>query len=331
MMTPDPFDPLIPIDAPDDALDDALDDASDDASDDAVLRMEPEDEAWTEPNEPVRVLLDELLPIVESEGWDGASEVLSAALARFPDDPYLLTWLGMAEREMGLESIALERFRHALSANPKDPVLLATLGNALAAWDDPEAEGALRTAALLAPGLAQARWMYGAWLAREGLFEEGIAELEAALVLEPDDVVVHTEHGVALALSGQIDAAIDAFTRAAELDADDGWALALLGLANIERGELEEGGVRLDEAARIRHEDLDLQLLAALAMAALDAEDRALEMLERARLQGEDLHMDPALLTEVEEALDEGPISSRRFLERHMAPSSFRERLMQRP
>jgi Flp pilus assembly protein TadD len=288
------------------------------------------DDGISEPSEPVRQLLDELLPLMEGEGWDGAAEALRDGLARFPDDPYLLSWLGMAERELGLDSIALERFRHALSSNPRDPVLLATVGNALAAWDDPEAEGALRTAALLAPGLAQARWMYGAWLAREGMVEEGVAELEAALLLEPEDPLIHTEHGVALALAGNGAGAQNAFRRAAELDPEDGWVLSLLGLSLLEGGDAEEAVRSLDEAARLREEDAELQLLAALGWGSEGHEDRALEMLERARLHGEGI-LDSQSFDEVEEALEEGRAASRTLWERHLAPSSFRERLMQRP
>ena len=89
-------------------------------------------------------------------------------------------WLGTAERELGLEGIAYERFKRALALEPTDPYVLATAGNGIAAFDDPEAEPALRTAALTAPGVALARFLYGAYLAREGFVEEGQKELEAA-------------------------------------------------------------------------------------------------------------------------------------------------------
>jgi tetratricopeptide (TPR) repeat protein len=301
------------------------------AGDDADLpELELVETLDSAPSDAVRAILDEVLPMVEVEGWEGAVEVLREALERFPEDPYVLSWLGMAERELGMESMALERFRQALAAEPRDPVLLATVGNALASWDDPEAEGALRTAALLAPGLAQARWMYGAWLAREGLFEEGIAELEAALVIEPEDPLIQTEHGVALALSGQIQTALGAFSRAAELDPEDGWALSLLGLAYLELEDLDESARALIAAAYLRPDDLDLQLLTALALGAIEEDTRALEMLERARLHGEE-GLDRVLILEVEEALEDGATASRRLLERNLGPSSFRERMMQRP
>ncbi|NIU80224.1 MAG: hypothetical protein GWN71_43835, partial [Gammaproteobacteria bacterium] len=63
---------------------------------------------------------------------------------------------------------AYERFKQALAQKPEDPHLLATAGAGLAAFDDPEAESALRTAAILAPDVAATRLAYGAYLSREG-------------------------------------------------------------------------------------------------------------------------------------------------------------------
>ena len=85
---------------------------------------------------------------------------------------------GMAERELGLDGIAYERFKQCLAADPEDPFVLATAGTALASFDDPEAETALRAAALLAPDVPLARWMYGAYLTREGQVEQGQVEQE---------------------------------------------------------------------------------------------------------------------------------------------------------
>jgi Flp pilus assembly protein TadD len=285
----------------------------------------------TAPDPAVEAVLAQALEHAEEWEWDEAATLLRDALAEHPDDPYVLCWLGMAERELGLEGVAYERFRRAVSLEPRDPVLLATAGNALAAFDDPAAEAALRTAALLAPHLPQARWMYGAWLAREGMAEEALAELDAALELDPDDGVIRTERGVALALAGRVEEAAGAFGSAVELDPEDSWALALLGLAELEAGETEAAARDLDQAARMRTDDIDVQLLAALALGAVGEEGRALEMLERARLQVDDEGLDLALVVEIEEQLEGGAAMAERFLRQQVGPSSFRERLMQRP
>lgn len=282
-----------------------------------------------EPRPEVAELLERSLETARDGDWEAVAEVLRGALESFPEDPYVLCWLGMAERELGLDGVAIERFSRALDQEPRDPVLLATAGNALAAFADPGAEGALSTAALLGPEVPQARWMYGAYLTREGMLEDGLTELEAATELAPEDPVIHTERGVALALLERMGEAQSAFERAVELDPEDGWILILLGLARAEAGDVENAVPPLDEGARLRPDDLPAQLLAALAHGATGRPDRALEMLERARLHAEGV--DARLVVEIEDRLEEGDESALRFLRRSIGPSSFRERLMERP
>ncbi len=285
------------------------------------------------PSDQVEAVLQQALTRAEDWEWDEAAEILRDALEDHPENPYILCWLGMAERELGMDGIAYERFKRALDQEPEDPVLLSAAGNALAQFDDPAAEAALRTAAMVAPELAQARWMYGAYLVREGMVEKGLEELDAAVRLEPENPVIHLERGVARAMAGQMEAAAHAFGQSAELaaegSADHGWALVLLGLSWVEEDEMEEAARALEEGARVRPDDLDAQLLAALATSAAGWEDRALEMLERARIRAEGV--DEGLVSEVESRLEAGSESAGLFLRRSIGPSSLRERLIQRP
>jgi tetratricopeptide (TPR) repeat protein len=281
------------------------------------------------PTDPVEAVLQRAWLHAQDEAWEEAAARLREGLEAHPGDPYLLCWLGLAERELGMEGIAYERFKQALVADIEDPVLLATAGNALAAFDDPAAEGALRTAALLAPALPQARWMYGAYLAREGMSKEALVELDAAAALDPMDPVIQLERGVALALAGDLEGAGDAFAASAGLDPEDGWSLVLLGLARFLAGDPEESLRALESGARNRPEDLDAQLLASLAFSALGWEDRAWEFLERARVRAD--AEDLPLVAEAEGPLEEGGEAALGFLRESLAPSSFRERLLQRP
>jgi Flp pilus assembly protein TadD len=251
------------------------------------------------------------------------------ALEDHPDDPHLLCGLGVAERELGMDGVAYERFRATLDLSPEDPLLLATAGTGIAAFDDPEAETALRTAALLGPHLPQVRCMYGAYLSREGMLAEAMAELDAAASLDPEDALIQTERGVAQALSGDLAAAAWSFERATELDPDDGWTPVLLGLLRLELGDTVEAAWELERGARLRPDDFEAQLLAALALAASEGDpDRALEMLERARMRAED--GDASLVLEVESRLDDGPEAALSLLADSMAPSALRERLSRR-
>lgn len=274
-------------------------------------------------------VLQQALRLGEEGDWEAMADHLESALDDAPEDPYLLCWLGVAEREMGLDTSAYRRFKACLEAEPEDAHVLATAGNALAAFDDPDAEGALRSAALIAPELPLARWMYGAYLAREGMSERALEELKAAAELAPDDPTVCLELGVALALKGEVESAVDAFDEAARLSPDDGWSRVLLGLALLELDRTEEAARELSEGARRSPEDVEAQLLAALTAAEAGHVDLGYEMLERARQRSEGVA--EATVLEVEEHLDAGPEAAGRFLHETLAPSAFRERLMARP
>ena len=277
----------------------------------------------------VSELLERAHSIAEEGDWKGSAELLLEHIEEFADDPVIHTWLGVAERELGLGSSAYERFKQALALDPEDPVVLATAGNGIAAFDDPDAERALRVAAITAPGLPLARMMYGAYLSREGFLELALQELTAARELDPDDSEIMYELGVAYALSGKVDRATDALADSVRLDPENGWVRIVFGLLLLEEGRTEEGAGELIAGARRRPDDLDAQLAAALATAATGHEGVAYEMLERARLNSSDV--DAALVSAIEERLDAGPESAEAALDEDLVPDLLRARLQERP
>jgi len=277
----------------------------------------------------VEQVLQEALRLGEDGEWEEMADHLEAALEEEPENPFLLCWLGVAEREMGLDTMAYDHFKECLAQQPEDPHVLATAGNAVAAFDDPDAESALRAAAVMAPELALARWMYGAYLAREGMTEEALEELAAARELEPDNPTILFELGVALVLDDKLEAAVDVLDEAARLGTDDGWARIVLGLVLLRSGREEEALRDLTEGARHRPEDVEAQLLAGLAAAAQGHLDLGYEMLERARQRAEGI-AETAVL-EAEERIDAGEEAAEEFLKSTLAPSALRERLMTRP
>lgn len=279
----------------------------------------------------IQAALEAAFALGDEGDWEGMAEHLRAELSRRDDDPALLCWLGVAESELGMEGIAYERFREALALQPEDPTILSTIGSALARFDDPAAEGALRTAAALAPHSVAVRVSYGAYLSREGLLEEGLREIEAALTIDAEDAAAHLEYGVLHALSGRSVLAVDAFANSARLDPDNGWARALLGLALVEDGHrLEEAAAELIAASELRGDDLELHLLAALVSAAVDDLNQAERLLHLARLQEPD-DLSGAAIREAEERIDDGSLAAKRLLLDTVAPSAYRERLMARP
>ena len=274
-------------------------------------------------------LLDRALVLADEGDWDQMAELLREHLAEHEKEAEVHCWLGVAERELGLEGVAYERFRRALALNPEDPYVLATAGNGVAAFDDPDAEVALRAAAIMAPGIALTRLMYGAWLAREGFAADGLRELTAARALDPDDPQIAYELGVARYLSGDLEGAADAMGEATSLEPDDGWGRIVLGLVLLEAGRFEEALSELTEGAELHPDDVEAQLAAALAAAATGAEDLAYAMLERARIRAAD--EDSELLLDVEERVDLGPDAARALLMEDLAPDLLRRRVQVRP
>lgn len=272
--------------------------------------------------------LGRALVLADEGDWAGVAELLREEVDDEPSAE-VLCWLGVAERELGMTGIAYERFKQALAQDPQDPVVLATAGNALAAFDDPDAEPALRAAAMLGRDVALARWMYGAYLTREGMLAEARAELDAAVELAPDDPVVRYESAVWSLVSGRTGDGIAGLARAAELDSEDGWTRVVLGLAMIDDERLDEAFVELEAGARLRDDDVEAQLLAALAAAAEGYDDAAFEMVERARMRAEGT--DVLTVNEVEERMHDSPEAARRFLVSTLAPTALRERLATRP
>lgn len=274
-------------------------------------------------------LLERSLGLADEGDWESMAALLREHLEAHEGEPAVHCWLGVAERELGMEGVAYERFRRALALGPEDPYVLATAGNGVAAFDDPDAEQALRTAALIAPDVPMARLMYGAWLSREGFTSEGLRELEAARALADDDAQIAYELGVARYLAGDLDGAADALGDAVRLGPEDGWVRVMLGLVLLEVERFEEAAGELSEGAQLNPEDVEAQLAASLAAAAAGAEDLAWGMLERGRLRAEE--EDDELLLSVEERLETGAEAARALLMEELAPDLLRRRAQVRP
>lgn len=273
--------------------------------------------------------LTRALSLGDEGDWEAMADLLSGVLEDHPEDATVLCWLGVAEHGMGLDTSAYDRFKACLSLDPTDPYILATAGVGLARFDDPDAETALRNAAVVGPEVVQARVAYGGYLAREGMLPEALEHLDAALSLAPDDPEVLTERGVALGLAGRHDEAAESFHGAWELEQDDGWARALAGLAELEAGRFEEAVGDLVAAVALRPDDVEVALAAALAAVVIGHEDLAYEALESARMRAEGL--DGSEVAAAQDLIDEGAEASKTFLTEEFIPGLYRRRLMERP
>jgi Flp pilus assembly protein TadD len=276
----------------------------------------------------LQAVYDEALALGDEGRWEEMADVLTRALRDNPDDPYLLCWLGVAHRELGHDSIASDFFKRCWQQEPLDPELLAMCGAGLAAFDDADAEAALRAAALSGPNVPIARLQYGAYLAREGMFESAFEHLLAARELDPEDPAITGELGIAYALKGDYAHAAEAFEQTLSLAPDDSWTRVLLGLVYGELNDDEQAAEALLQAADQRLDDAEAQLLAALAAAAVEWNDVAITVLEKAAFAEEGI--DPELLEEARERLEEDdPAAARAFLRDTVAPAALHDRLLQ--
>jgi predicted Zn-dependent protease len=271
--------------------------------------------------------LAEASSLAEDGRWGEAFDLLREEEADHPDDATLLCMLGVTARESGVRTIAYDYFRRCLAQDPVDPVVLTTAGQAIAEWDDADAERVLRLAAMTAPGLASARLNYGAYLTREGLFDAALPELEAARDLEPDDVAIRWELGVAFFLSGRAAAGLDELEVAVQGSPDDSWMQAVYGLALVVAGRFEEAAEQLHAASTARAEDWEIHVAAALAAAGEEWEDEAWAAISRADLAP---GADDAVIREAEELVEEGAEAAREFLRDELAAPVLRERLLSR-
>lgn len=273
--------------------------------------------------------LQEASRLTEEERWSEAFSLLQEMEQEYADDAMLLATLGTVAGEMEARGLAYEYFRRGLASQPTDPAILVLLGAGLARFDDPEAERVLRLAAIGAPHLPAARFHYGSYLAREGMYELALAELTAARDLDPDDASVLRELALAQWLAGHLEASASSLEQAADLAPEDPEVRLLSGFVRILSGDLSEGAEEVVRTAPELPEQGELQVVASLAAAAEGWLDEAWTALARA--EGAALAADPELVQEVEEALEAGEEEARRLLLDEVLPRVLHERMLARP
>jgi len=194
----------------------------------------------------------------------GALEALLELELEHPDSAPLFCLIGVLAVRQGADGMAVDYFRRCLELGPDDVDVLLAAGAGLDALADPGAEPALRSASILAPDRAEARMRFGSFLARQGLLEQGITELEVARGLEPANASVRKELGIALLLAGRAAEAGHELETAAAEDPEDIDARLLWGLALLEVEELSAAAEVLHPLSSVAVDDGEIQLLVAL-------------------------------------------------------------------
>jgi TolB-like protein len=163
-----------------------------------------------------------------AEAWVGLSD---AQLVR------AVTGVGLIS-EAGREArIAVDR---ALACDPDLGHAHATLGLILTFfdWNHEAAEREYRRAVELSPGYATGHQWYGNWLCAFGRTREGLAELAAAVDLDPLSPAVSESLGLGLYHAGRMEQAEDQFLQTLDLDPDFWRARLSLALCRACRNDL---------------------------------------------------------------------------------------------
>lgn len=162
------------------------------------------------------------------EGFNSAAEYFRRAIARDPN--YARAYAGLADcyTLRALYLLPGEGMPEAKIVAEKALALdesLAEAHTSLAAvkaayeWDWPGAQQEFRRALELNPNYVTARHWYAVlYLAPMRRFTEALAELERALELDPLSLILHTDLGWVLQLSGQEDRALEQYRKTIEMD-----------------------------------------------------------------------------------------------------------------
>jgi Flp pilus assembly protein TadD len=151
-----------------------------------------------------------------------ATEVLEAAVERYPADDLLLSDLGNAYLRRKDLGHALAVLNRALQANPERSETHNLLGVvALKQGDKATAEHEFREALRCQPDLSEARDNLGSLLTEEQSFDEATFQLEKAIEIDAGFAEAHRHLGRLLVLMNQVPRAVLELREAARLEPDE--------------------------------------------------------------------------------------------------------------
>jgi adenylate cyclase len=219
--------------------------------------------------------------------------------------------------------IALRFFRRALEIDPNYARAWAMLAISQADlyWRGRSEESGLlaaEKALTLDPSLAEAHAAKGRVLASQGRVDEGLAELEEALRLDPDSYDVRIALAVTCHRLDHYQAAIEHYERAAQLLPSDFYCLSLATMSYMALKRHDDADSawrraleRIEKEIALRPDNAGALVHGAVALAYLGEKERAKQWASRAQAIEPDDFMDHynlacalALMSEVEQALD---------------------------
>jgi tetratricopeptide (TPR) repeat protein len=181
--------------------------------------------------------------------FDAFEEVVLAVLAKRPDEPLLLHWLGHVRLSAGRRDGALDAFRRKAALEPRNPGPRLQVGRLLAAKGDAAGAEEAFEAALDAglgpedaefPALVEGLSTAGALHGRARRYADAERVFRRLAALEPGEPSWPTFVGLSLRRLGRIPEAEAAFTAAIDLSPFGGVALNERGLLRLGAGRREE-------------------------------------------------------------------------------------------
>jgi Flp pilus assembly protein TadD len=189
---------------------------------------------------------------------------------------------------------AVSEFEAAQRAQPENPWVFYKLGMALMIWGDPiGAEVAIRSALRFKPNFPEAHLALGLVLAdRPGGDQLGLSQFELATTQNPAYAEGYYNIGIVHWKSNNVEQAVQAFRKAAELRPGSAQFRLKLGEALVRAGKLKEAETELESAVKLdpgnRTAAYELGLIEARAGEKEEAADR-MEVVRR--LQGSPAEM----------------------------------------
>jgi tetratricopeptide (TPR) repeat protein len=260
--------------------------------------------------EDIEVARGLMLGYLQSERLEDATKFGEQAVARWPDDPPLRHWLGLAYFKRSETASALDMLQRAEKLDPSTfdihfDVALVLLAQANYPGAADELEQAVRlnstdalsrvllgrayqnsnrtlpaieqfkAALRIDPTLPLAHYHLGFAYASLGQNQQAIAEYEKEITLTPQDPQVRYALGHALLESGDWMAAITALKKAVELDPQNADANYDLGKALLLRGDPESALAALGRASQLKPTDPSPHYQLARALEKLGRKDEA--------------------------------------------------------
>ena len=185
--------------------------------------------------------------------WADSETLWNRALACTSQNGLAHVNLGVALRDQGRPTEAIEQYQKALAVRPKDAtaenhwgVALCDLGRAR------EAIGHFEKALAIDPDYAAAHNNLGGALADADQLDEAIRHYRRAIELNPSQANAHYNLGNALAKQGRFKEALAEFQRSIDVNPNSAEAHSNLGLFLAGAGRFDEAIVHLRKAVALR-------------------------------------------------------------------------------